>query len=167
MNQNQVKLLWGLWVCQPPPSILLAPRRCNSVCSQRCAPRGWVWVFQPCALPGGRQGVGLGGREGGQWMSEVRSRRAAGEDVSRVDAKVYLTRVTGLGCLLPSQDSSLGSIPWQVAIHSYLRSCLCLWGQGQRVLLGQQEKGKICKERVSSPSGRRAPLCLLPSNSPD
>lgn len=30
MNQNQVKLLWGLLACQPSPSILLAPRLCNS-----------------------------------------------------------------------------------------------------------------------------------------
>lgn len=69
-------------------------------------------------------------------------------------AKVYLTLVTGLGCLLPSQDSSLGSlIPWQVAIHSYLRSCLCHWGQGQGVLLGQQEKEKICKESLLHQEG--------------
>lgn len=61
MNQNQVKLLWGLRACQPPPSILLAPRQCNFACSQHCLEESRPQVLRARALPL------LGARRCGQW----------------------------------------------------------------------------------------------------
>lgn len=141
MNQNQVKLLWGLRACQPLPSILLAPRRCNSVRSQHClqesrpcAPCGCVLLLR--ALQGAGVGHGRGTGSGDQ-RSDPEGRGGA---VSSVGSKVCLTHVTGLGSLLPSQGPCLGSlIPWQVAIHSDLRSS----GRGlaPSVTLGSRPEG--------------------------
>lgn len=148
MNQNPVKLLWGLWACQPPPSILIAPGRCNSACSPYCSqeskpPALGVWVLL------------LDTMLSTSWYresasAEQRRWRRAAEGLSAVWALECVCQVTELDtCSLrvPSLDSL---IPCQVAIHSYLRNsgrgsvCAC-WGRGQRVPLGQQEKGKSRK----------------------
>lgn len=98
MNQNQVKLLWGLRACQPPPSILLAPGQCNSVCREASLMYRVAGSFLcvPCQVYStGRYGESdsMGAEE-----VELGSRGA----INSVGIKVYLTHVTELEHLLPS-----------------------------------------------------------------
>lgn len=98
MNQNQVKLLWGLRAVRLP-SILPA---LGSVIL--CAANTiWESKYSRAASVGSsavlcqglvRWRVGGGGQGAGS--------RAKGGTVSSVGAEVCLTHVAGLGCLLPS-----------------------------------------------------------------
>lgn len=103
------------------------------------------WILPLCAMPGAHhrtiRRISLYGSRGGGGGSR--------EAVNSVGFHVCLTDVTELKLLLPSQGPSLGSlIPFQMAIHSYLRNSgrgsgdgiRACWGQGQREPLGEWEK---------------------------
>lgn len=98
MNQNQVKLLWGLRACQPPPSILLAPGQCNSVCREASL-MYWVTGSFLC-VPWQVHSTGQHGESASMGAEKVElvSRGA----INSVGIKVCLTHVTELEHLLPS-----------------------------------------------------------------
>lgn len=165
MNQNPVKLLWGLWACQPPPSILIAPGRCNSACSpcrsQESKPRALgCWVL----LLGTMHSTGWYGES---VSVEQRRWRRVAEGLSAVWALECACQVTELDTCSHSGPSLGSLIPCQVAIHSYLRNssrgsvCAC-WGQGQRVPLDQQEKGKGHKGQSVLSIRNQRPLSASP-----
>lgn len=142
MNQNPVKLLWGLRACQHPPSILLAPWLCNSVYSQHRLQesRPVCCVAGPCLCPPCQ-----GDPQAGVDSGPLRWSRGGGEG-SNVDITACLTRGPSLGL----------SIPCQVVIHCHVRSSgsglsgpavvkakMCLWVS--------RRKGEAAKGRMSSP----------------
>lgn len=100
------------------------------------------WILPLCAMPGQyRESASMGAEE----------LEGGAEGLSTVWAFIHvcLTDVTELKLLFPSQGPSLGSlIPFQMAIHSYLRNSgrgsgdgiHACWGQGQREPLGEWEK---------------------------
>ena len=152
MNQNQVKLLWGLRACQTPPSILLAPRQCNSVSSHTIRRKAGLLCrisgFFCCALPGAWW-VGEGWR-GGQRRSEVRCR----------GPKEGRSAVWVLKCVWPmSQDWDacfpLKALLWAhwfpgkwsfILIWGAVCTQLSVQGQGQKVHWVSRRKGKSTKE---------------------
>lgn len=164
MNQNPVKLLWGLWACQPPPSILIAPGRCNSACSPYCSqeskPRalgGWVlplgtmhstgWYGEPASA------------EQGRW-------RRAAEGLSAVWALTCVCQVTELDTCSPLRPfpELIDSLP---SGHSFLfeelwqRLCLCLLGsrtKGASRSAGEREKPQRAECPLYQEPG--APFCL-------
>lgn len=164
MNQNPVKLLWGLWACQPPPSILIAPGRCNSACSPYCSQESKPHARGGWVLPLGT--MCSTGWYGESASVEQRRWRRAAEGPLAVRALECVCQVTELDTCSPLRPfpGLIDSLP---SGHSFLfeelwqRLCLSLLGsrtKGASRSAGERKKPQRAECPLHQEPG--APSCL-------